>query len=100
MSCCCSAPPANDGYRRGLWLAFAVNLTMFAIEIVSSYRAESVSLRADALDFLGDAANYAVALLVLGRALSWRACVALLKGDAMGLFGLSVAGSMILSLCA
>jgi hypothetical protein len=31
---------------------------MFLIEIVASLVAESVTLRADALDFLGDTANY------------------------------------------
>jgi len=99
MSCCdhdCAAPPADHGYRRILWLALAVNLAMFVVEIISSYQAGSVSLRADALDFLGDAANYAVALLVVDRALSWRAGSALLKGSVMGIFGLWVAASTIL----
>jgi Co/Zn/Cd efflux system component len=54
-----------------------------------------VSLRADALDFLGDAANYAVALAVVGLSLQWRAGAALLKGSVMGLFGLWVAGSTV-----
>ena len=35
---------------------------MFAVEIVAGVVSQSVSLRADALDFLGDAANYALAL--------------------------------------
>lgn len=72
-----------------------MNVAMFSIEIVASFVAGSVSLRADALDFLGDAANYAVALAVVGLALQWRAAAALLKGAVMGLFGLWVAGSII-----
>src|SRR4029453_14575883 len=52
-------------------------------------------LRADALYFLGDAANYAVALAVVGLALHWRARAALLKGVVMGLFGLWVAASTV-----
>ena len=51
----------------------------------------------DALDFLGDAANYAVALAVVGLSLQWRASAALLKGSVMGLFGLWVAGSTVYS---
>jgi hypothetical protein len=47
----------------------------------SPFIAGSVSLRADALDFLGDAANYAVALAVVGLSLQWRAGAALLKGS-------------------
>src|SRR5467141_4513918 len=100
MSCCdhdCSAPQTDHRYRRILWVALTVNLAMFGIEIAASIVAGSVSLRADALDFLGDAANYAVALAVVGLALHWRARAALLKGSVMGMFGLWVAGSTIYS---
>src|SRR4051812_2845814 len=68
---------------------------MFGVELIASLAAGSVSLRADALDFLGDAANYAVALAVAGLALHWRARAALLKGSVMGLFGLWVAVSTV-----
>ena len=98
MTCCdhdCAAPQTDDRYRRVLWVALAVNMAMFAVEIVASILAGSVSLRADALDFLADTANYAVALLVVGRALRWRARAALLKGGVMGLFGLWVAVSTV-----
>ena len=98
MSCCdhdCSAPVPDHGYRRILWAALAVNLMMFGVEIAASIIAGSVSLRADALDFLGDAANYAVALVVVGLALHWRARAALLKGAVMAVFGLWVAASTV-----
>src|SRR5947209_18533786 len=88
-----SAPAraTRDGrYRRILWIALGVNLGMFAVEIAAGVVSESVSLRADALDFLGDAANYALALAVAGRALRWRAAAALAKGGVMGAFGLCV----------
>ncbi len=42
-------------------------------------RWDSRALQADALDFLGDAANYAISLLVAGMALAWRARAALAK---------------------
>ena len=99
MSCCdhddCCAPQADNRYQLILWVALAVNLTMFGVELVASIIAGSMSLRADALDFLGDAANYAVALAVVGLALHWRARAALLKGGVMGLFGLWVAASTL-----
>ncbi len=98
MTCCdhdCSAPQTDNRYRRILWIALAVNVVMFCAEIVASIVAGSVSLRADALDFLADAANYAVALAVVGLALQWRARAALLKGSVMGVFGLWVAVSTI-----
>ena len=100
MSCCdhdCQPAETGGRYRRILWVALGLNAAMFLIEIVASVIAGSVSLRADALDFLGDAANYAVALAVVGLALHWRALAALLKGSVMGMFGLWVAGSTIYS---
>jgi Co/Zn/Cd efflux system component len=100
VSCCdhdCHSVESGGRYRRILWVALGLNAAMFLIEIVASVIAGSVSLRADALDFLGDAANYAVALAVVGLALHWRARAALLKGSVMGMFGLWVAGSTIYS---
>jgi Co/Zn/Cd efflux system component len=55
----------------------------------------SVSLQADALDFFGDASNYAISLLVVGMALRFRATAALAKGTTMGLFGLWIIGAVI-----
>jgi Co/Zn/Cd efflux system component len=100
VSCCdhdCQPAETGGRYRRILWVALGLNAAMFLIEIVASVIAGSLSLRADALDFLGDAANYAVALAVVGLALHWRALAALLKGSVMGMFGLWVAGSTIYS---
>lgn len=63
---------------------------MFAIEVGAGLVSGSASLQADALDFLGDAANYGVSLAVIGMALRHRASAALLKGVTMALFGLWV----------
>ena len=96
-SCCadiCRRSNTDSGYRRILWVAFGINVVMFFIEIIAGFLGGSMSLRADALDFLGDAANYAIALAVIGLSLQWRAGAALLKGGVMGLFGLWVAGSI------
>jgi Co/Zn/Cd efflux system component len=73
-----------------LWAALAINAAMFLTEMVAGVIAGSVSLHADALDFLGDSFNYAISLAVLGFALSWRARAALLKGVTMALLGLWV----------
>jgi Co/Zn/Cd efflux system component len=68
---------------------------MFLVEIGAGLAAGSASLQADALDFLGDAANYAISLIVVGMALRYRASAALAKGATMGLFGLWVIGTVI-----
>lgn len=84
----------HDGaFRRALWIALALNGGMFFIEIAASLVGSSMSLQADALDFFGDTWSYAISLAVLGMSLRARANAALLKGAAMGLFGLWVIGS-------
>jgi Co/Zn/Cd efflux system component len=93
--CSSSAPKPDSRYRRILRTALGINLAMFFVEIAASLVSDSVSLRADALDFLGDAANYALALAVIGMALRWRASAALLKGGIMAAFGLWVAASTV-----
>jgi Co/Zn/Cd efflux system component len=70
----------------------AINAAMFAVEIGAGLAAGSASLQADALDFLGDAGNYAISLLVVGMALRYRAMAAFAKGATMGVFGLWVIG--------
>ena len=63
---------------------------MFVVEIVSGVKANSVSLLADSLDFLGDAANYGISLWVLGMALTTRAKASLIKAMSMAAFGMWV----------
>ncbi len=82
-------------WRRILWIALAINAAMFGVEIVAGVAADSRALQADALDFLGDAANYAISLGVAGMALAWRARAALLKAATMLVFGLWVLGSAL-----
>jgi len=101
--CCCAPPPPdlggnnkkNDAYRHVLWAVLLVNAAMFAVEIGAGFAAGSASLQADALDFLGDTANYAISLLVVGMALRYRASAALAKGATMAAFGLWVIGTVI-----
>jgi Co/Zn/Cd efflux system component len=85
----------NVAYRRVLWAVLAINAVMFLIEIAAGLAAGSASLQADALDFLGDSANYAISLLVVGMALRYRASAALAKGATMGAFGLWVIATVI-----
>jgi len=79
-------------YKKILWMALAINLAMFAVEVGAGLRSGSVSLLADAIDFFGDAANYGITLAVLSAGLVWRARAALLKGASMLLFGVFVMG--------
>ncbi len=94
---CCHPKPATPDtrHRRILWAVLGINAAGFVIEMVAGLAAGSASLQADALDFLGDAANYAISLSVFGLALRWRATAALVKGLSMVAFGLWVVGSTV-----
>ena len=89
---CCPAPTSSTdvSYRRVLWIALFANLAMFAVELVASVWSGSSALAADAADFLGDSANYALSLGAIALGGAWVSRVALLKGAAMSLYGVAV----------
>lgn len=102
MACCdddCCGSATSPGalnsptWRRALWIALSVNAGFFIAEIVAGAAAGSAALQADALDFFGDAANYAVSLGVAGLALGWRARAAAAKGGTLVAFALWVVGN-------
>lgn len=99
-NCCADATGTghalNDKrWRRILWIALILNAAMFFIEMGAGVQADSRALQADALDFFGDAANYAISLGVAGMALAWRSRAAMFKGITILLFGLFVMGSAL-----
>ena len=90
---CCnhdSSPPPDDKYRRILWIALIVNALMFVVEIVFGIASNSVSLLADSIDFLGDAANYGISLWVLALSVQIRAKASLVKAGFMATFGIGI----------
>lgn len=102
MACChdaaCASSASADAlnsprWRRALWIALFVNAGFFVAEIVAGAAAGSAALQADALDFLGDAGNYAISLGVAGLAVQWRARAAVAKGGTMLAFALWVLGN-------
>jgi Co/Zn/Cd efflux system component len=94
-ACSSQQSPPSGAFRRVLWIALIVNLAMFFVEIITGWQSRSVSLLADAIDFAGDAANYAVSLVVLGMAATWRSRTALWKGWTMIAFGVVVAAKAV-----
>lgn len=77
-----------NSFRKVLWIVLFINIIMFVVEFGAAFYANSVSLQADALDFLVDSITYGVTLLVLGSSLRVRASVAMLKGLSMGVLGI------------
>jgi len=102
MACChdpfCSSAAGSDAlnsskWQRALWVALIINAGFFVAEIVAGVAAGSAALQADALDFFGDATNYAISLGVAGMALQWRSRAAVAKGGTLIAFALWVLGS-------
>ena len=73
-----------------LWIALFANVAMFFVELAASVFSGSTALAADAADFLGDSANYALSLGALALGGAWTSRVALGKGIAMTCYGLAV----------
>lgn len=94
---CSAVSPKFDGvspdYRRRLWLVIAINAAMFLTELTAGTVAGSQALRADALDFLADAATYGISLAVIGASLRARSTAAVLKGVSLSLMAVWVLGS-------
>src|ERR1700709_1741563 len=94
---CSSAAPSkalnSPKWRRALWIALIINAGFFVAEIVAGAAAGSAALQADAIDFFGDAANYAISLGVAGMALAWRARAAAAEGGTLIAFALWVLGN-------
>lgn len=75
--------PTHVQDRRVLWIALALNFSMFLLELWQGTRADSTSLLADAMDFLSDSFGYLITLYVLTRHLHTRAKASLLKASLM-----------------
>ncbi len=84
MSASCHHHSNFDGaslrYKRILLIVIAINAGMFMVEMAFGISGQSQSLKADALDFLGDSATYAMSLWAIGKSVETRSLVALIKG--------------------
>lgn len=96
MSASCCGPKninineVNKNFKKALWVALILNFGMFVLENFQGVFSHSLSLRADAIDFLGDSANYFVTLFILNSALKTKATVSLAKALFMFGFGIWV----------
>jgi len=97
--CDCGSNLKFDGisrqYKRVLWTVIVINAVMFLVETGASIASDSMALRADALDFLGDTLTYSITLLAIGHSIRWRASAALFKASTLILMGLWVLGSTL-----
>ena len=86
----------NKAFKKILWIALILNFAMFFVELAFGIMSHSLSLKADAIDFLGDSANYFATLFVLNSAIQTKAKVSLLKAAFMFSFGLWILTEAVL----
>lgn len=92
MADCGCGPTATEtaAQRRTLWVALALNATMFVVEVTAGVIANSAGLISDGLDMLADASAYAIALVAVGRTSRFKANAATISGALLLLLGLGV----------
>ena len=92
---CCenkSFDGASPAYRRALIAVIAINAVMFVVEMSAGMISGSQALKADALDFAGDTATYALSLMVIGASVRTRAYASLFKGGSLAVIAMAVLG--------
>lgn len=86
---------ASRGYRRALVWVVALNLTMGVVQLTGGLLGMSQSLKADALDFLGDGLITWLGLLSVSRTPRWRARTAMGQGVFLLLLAIGVLGAAV-----
>ncbi len=81
---------ATPAYRRVLWTVLLLNIGYGVVEIAGGFLAGSQSLKADALDFLGDGTITLAGVLAIAWGPLWRARAALAQGVFLGVLGVLV----------
>jgi Co/Zn/Cd efflux system component len=80
MSSCCAAEAKNSSERKLLWVVLILNFSMFVVEFIAGWLANSSGLLADSLDMLADAAVYSLSLYAVGKSLLYKGRAALANG--------------------
>ena len=80
MSSCCGAEAKNAKERKLLWIVLILNFSMFVVEFIAGWLANSSGLLADSLDMLADAAVYSLSLYAVGKSLLHKGRAALANG--------------------
>ena len=92
--CGCQLEPEEGIQSRLLVMLLAINASMFLMEAVIGWLAQSTALLADSLDMLADAAVYGIALLAVGRSDLFKTRAAFSSGVFQLLLALAVAGDV------
>jgi len=88
--CGCEVEITDASQKKTLYWLLGINATLFVLEIVVGWIAQSTALIADSLDMLADAIVYGIALYAVGRAASDKIRAARWSGYFQGLLGLLI----------
>jgi len=80
----------SQAYRQALWIVVLLNLGYGLVEIIGGFLADSQSVKADALDFIGDGLISWLGLIAMGWGVGLRARAALAQGVFLAALGLAV----------
>ncbi|RBW47561.1 cation transporter [Psychromonas sp. B3M02] len=83
----------DPAYKRILIAVILINAIMFLVEMLAGVKSNSQALQADALDFLGDSLTYGISLWAIGKSLTLRSNIAMLKGVSLLLMAIYVLAS-------
>jgi Co/Zn/Cd efflux system component len=75
-----------------LGVVIALNLLGFVVVAAGGLQEGSTALSANALDFIADAATYAISLWVIGKSARVRSAAALAKGSSLAVMALLIVG--------
>jgi Co/Zn/Cd efflux system component len=94
--CGAKVDKVTPAYVRVLWVVVAMNAAMFVLGLIITATSGSVAVRADLLDFLGDALATGLGLLLVGRPQQLRSRVSFWQGVSLGMLGLYALGSALM----
>lgn len=88
--CGCEVEVKDKAQRKVLYWLLTINLSMFLLEIVIGFYAQSTALVADSLDMLVDGLVYGIGIYAVGKSVKKKANAALLSGYFQAVLGILI----------
>ncbi len=88
--CGCEIEIKNQSQKNVLYWLLSINASMFVVEIILGWFAESTALIADSIDMFADAVVYGIGLYVVGRTALAKAKAALVSGYFQSILGILI----------
>lgn len=85
-------PTNHEAERKLLWFVLLINFSLFIVEIIAGFIADSMGLVADSLDMLADALVYSLSLYAVGKLTATKKRIAAVSGYfqiSLAIFGIA-----------